>query len=452
LKSLEPEPPKWAAPTTLVTTEKVRKKIGALKTNSAAGPDGIKPSFLQACKEELAPVVSTIFRKSLEKGEVPEEWRQANITPIFKKGSKTQATNYRPVSLTSVCCKMIESIIRDELVTHLKKNKLISSSQHGFMKNRSCATNLLEYLEYLTSEADKGQAIDVLYLDFAKALDKVPTQRLLKKLKAHGVEGEVYRWMERWLYCRQQRVKVGGKVSAWREVLSGVPQGSVLGPVLFIIFIDDLVKEVRGNQNIKLFADDTKVAQVIRNAQDAQDFQESINRLHAWTVRWGMAYNTAKCHIMHIGNRNEKNKYYMNDSLLATSEQERDIGVLISRNLKLEAQCKKAAAMANRVLTQILRAFHYRDRKTYLNLYKTYVRPHLEFAVVAWSPWNIADIKTLEKVQARAVKNVSGMGGLQYEDQLKALKLPSLAKRRKEFDMAQLFKIVKGIDNVNSDT
>ena len=161
---------------------KVKKKIKELKTNSAAGPDGISPLLLQKCSDQLAPVLATIYKKSLNKGEVPEEWKQATVVPIYKKGSKAAPGNYRPVSLTCVSCKIMESLIKDDIMQHLSRNGLVNKTQHGFMKGRSCTTNLLEFLDKVTESADKGERIDIIYLDFAKTFDKVPTERLLKKV------------------------------------------------------------------------------------------------------------------------------------------------------------------------------------------------------------------------------------------------------------------------------
>jgi len=432
-----------------VTTAMVKAKIKELRPNSAPGPDGISAKVLKQCSDEIAPVLAMIYRKSMLSGSVPEEWRQANIVPIFKKGSKAKPGNYRPVSLTSVCCKVIEKIVRDQIVCHLKRNNLISKSQHGFVNNRSCTTNLLEYLEDITRGLDEGKSLDVIYLDFAKAFDKVPVARLMKKLESFGVEGEVLRWVKSWLTNRKQRVLVDGAKSSWREVLSGVPQGSVLGPVLFVIFINDLEDTVTANQILKMFADDTKVGQDVSGADGCEELQNTLNRLWKWVTDWGMAFNVEKCHVMHFGKNNSKHKYEMDGRVLEESAKEKDVGVLISNDGKPSAHVKKAASTATAVLNQILRTFHYRDRITYLRLYAQYVRPHLEFAAPAWSPWTVSDKECIESVQKKAIKAVSGLKGKTYEERLSELDFPTLEQRRNEADLIQAYKIIHGLDNVD---
>ena len=192
-----PDPPPMRTRSKLknifITSQKVRKKILGLKPHSAVGPDGIAPRFLQECVDQLAPVLAMIYRKSLDQGQVPGEWRTATVIPIFKKGTKTAPGNYRPVSLTCISCRIMESLVKDDIMAHLTRNKLVRTLQHGFMKGKSTTTNLLEFLDKVSVATDKGLATDVIYLDFAKAFDKVPTERLLKKVSEHGIGGKVGR-------------------------------------------------------------------------------------------------------------------------------------------------------------------------------------------------------------------------------------------------------------------
>ena len=380
---------------------------------------------------------------------VSSDWKKANVTPIFKKGSKGDPGNYRPVSLTSVACKLMESILRDAVTDHLDRNRLIRRSQHGFTKGRSCATNLLEFLEKVTLAADEGTAMDVVFLDFAKAFDKVPRERLLKKLHAHGVRGKLLSWVREWLTDRTQCVILNGESSSWIEVLSGVPQGSVLGPLLFLIFINDIDQVVEIIDIIKKFADDTKVGQVMETDEDRKKLQKALEELSNWASTWGMAFNVKKCKVMHFGSRNPKHQYTMGGQVLEVTEEERDIGVMVTNNLKPSAQCSKAARTAKAVLGQISRAFHYRDRHIFMRLYTQYVRPHLEFSTQAWAPWMEGDKQVLEKVQRKAVGMVSGLSGREYEDRLAELGLQTLEERRHQADMCLMHKIMHSEGGLN---
>ena len=211
------------------------------------------------------------------------------------------------------------------MTQHLDKKHLIKNSQHGFRRGRSCASNLLSFLERTTAAVDKGEAVDIVFLDFAKAFDKVPTKRLLKKVWAHGIRGKIYDWIKVWLEDRVQRVVLNGEASVWAAVLSGVPQGSVLGPLLFLIFINDLDEAGSAAEIIRKFADDTKVAQPIRTNGDGgnpdqQKLQDALDGLVEWAGRWGMSFNVQKCKVMHVGRDNSKLPYFMAGLQLETTE------------------------------------------------------------------------------------------------------------------------------------
>ena len=426
--------------------------LDKLKPTSASGPDGIPGRLLKDNKHCLSIPLAIIFTKSLASGSVPSDWREANVTPIFKKGSKSDPSNYRPISLTSIPCKIMEAILKKNIVKHLDVNELLLTSQHGFRSNRSTTTSLLSFFEDITAEHDEGNNVDLLYLDFAKAFDKVPHLRLIQKLIAHGIKGQILEWIKSWLRDRQQKTVLNGESSQWSNILSGVVQGSVLGPLLFLIFINDLDAAAPLLNYINKFADDTKVGHRIASVEDRDILQASINLLHDWSVKWGMSFNVSKCHIMHLGRTNPRYNYTMDGQTIPTTNEEKDIGVIVTDTLKPSRHCAEAARRATTILYQISKAFHYRDRHIFVKLYTTYVRCHLEYASPAWSPRNQGDIETLEKVQKRMVSMIPGLQGDSYEEKLRELHLMSLESRRNRTDMVTTYKILTGIDNVDHGT
>ena len=411
------------------------------------------PRVLCTLAQEFSYPLAIIYTRCLAQETVPPEWKTANVTPIFKKGAKGSPGNYRPVSLTCVLCKVMESIIRDAIMEHLDMFKLIRSSQHGCMAGTSCVTNLLEYLEELSKLVDRGASVDVVYLDFAKAFDKVPIGRLVEKCRGLGIDGNILGWIRSWLTGRTQRVVVNGQASSWGQVLSGVPQGSVLGPTLFLIYINDIdnAVDVAGSV-LKKFADDTKWALVVESEEERKVFQRGLDNLVQWSIEWQMLFNVDKCHIIHMGRKNQLFDYSMGGRPLEVVEFEKDVGVIIDNTLKPSLQCVKAAKKGQMVLGQLARAVSYRDKVTFFNLYKTYVRPHLEYAVQAWSPWNAGDKSALENVQKRAVGMISNLRGRTYEERLAELGETTLETRRHRGDMIQTYRILSGKDKVSYST
>ena len=352
----------------VVTPELVAKKIKAMKDNKSPGVDGIPPKLLMETVEQISIPLARVFNLSLKEGGVPFEWKEANIIPLFKKGSRNKSENYRPVSLTSVICKLLEWLIKDHMVDFLVKHKLLNSSQHGFLKARSCLTNMLCFLEEITKWIDVGSPVDIIYLDFQKAFDKVPHQRLLLKLKAHGIGDSINDWIEQWLTDRRQRVVVDGEVSNWKSVLRGVPQGSVLGPILFLIYINDLDDSI--TSNVLKFADDTKLFRKVNTDGDKQHLQNDLDRLVKWSEKWQMLFNFGKCKCLHTGHGNLNENYKMGDTVLGTTVKEKDLGVTISADLKVSEQCGIAASKGNQILGLIRRNITYKGNKLIIPLYK----------------------------------------------------------------------------------
>ena len=264
----------------------------------------------------------------------------------------------------------MEKLLKDAIVDHLEENHLIKETLHGFRKGKSCVTNMLQYWDKITGYVDKGIPVDVVYLDLQKAFDTVPHNRLMKKVQAHGIEGPILRWITEWLKNRKQRVVLDGVESEWKNVTSSVVQGSVLGPICFTIFMNDMDLDV--NSELSKFADDTKVIRPIKRVEDRESLQDDINKLMEWTTKWQMSFNTAKCTVLHFGygNPNPNYTYYMNGKALSSKEEEKDLGIYVSTSLKFGKQCAEAAKKANRVVGIIKRNFTNFDKDIMMKLYK----------------------------------------------------------------------------------
>ena len=430
-----------------ITETNILHSIEKLKVNKTPGPDKISPRILKEVKHEITKPLFALFNKSITDGKVPADWKLANVTPIHKKGDKSNPNNYRPISLTSVVCKLMETIIRDKMVTYLEDNSLINSSQHGFRNRRSCLTNLLDFFNDVFKMYDDTRSVDIVYLDFQKAFDKVPHKRLLNKIYTHGIIGNSHKWLKDWLFERKQRVVINGTTSSWRDVMSGVPQGSVLGPILFLIYINDIDEGLMCK--VSKFADDTKIATKVTTSHDKEKLQTDIDHLVSWANKWQMKFNVEKCKVLHIGSNNDHVQYSMNGIQLGNVDKEKDLGVIISNDLKPSHHCKEVVKTANKLIGFIGRTFEHKTEKVILTLYNSLVRPNLEYCVQFWSPYYRKDIDKLERVQRRVTKMIPRLRNKPYEERLKELNLFSLSKRRMRGDLIEVFKIFRGFDNLN---
>ena len=416
-----------------VTEEEVEIFINNLNENKSPGPDDIHPIILKSSPKSFSCAITIIFNRSLAYGEIPEDWKLANVSPIFKKGIKSDPSNYRPISLTSVICKILEKIIREKISHYLTINNLISTSQHGFSKGKSCLTNLIEFFDIIINWHDEDNQIDILYLDFARAFDSVAHRKLLLKLKSYGLSRQLLLWIEHWLIGRKQRTQINGKRSAWIDVKSGTPQGTSLSTILFLIYIDDIDNILeKFSILVSKFADDTKLGKIINCNNDAFEFQKAIDLLMNWSEKWDMKFNVNKCKVIHIGSKNINFQYELNHNWLPVDNQETDLGVIITDDLKSSAQCLLARNKANKMLGIINRGISFKSENIVRKLYTTYVRPQLEYCVQFWSPYLNKDIDLIESVQRRATKIIPSLRKLPYEERLKKLNLFSLKKKKTE--------------------
>ena len=433
----------------VINEEIILKKLDNLNVNKSAGPDQIHPRVLYEVRKEIAFPLKLIFEQTIMDKKLPTDWRSGNISAIYKKGSKLEAGNYRPISLTCICCKLLESIIRDHIVQFFFSNNLFSKKQYGFIKGRSTVQQLLKVLDDWTEKLDNGGRIDVLYTDLEKAFDKVPHRRLLRKLKRYNLHPDLIDWIKAFLSDRKQRVHLNGVYSSWATVLSGIPQGSILGPLLFIIYINDLPDSLNADSNIFLYADDAKLYRYISTSQDISSLQDDINKLTYWTNEWLIKLNINKCKVVSYGrNVDHSYHYYINDVQLEQLDSISDLGVHFDSQLKFDIHIDEKINKAYSFLGIIKRNFTYLSTDAFITLYKSLVRPHLEYAVQVWSPYSVAYIKKIEKVQMRATKQ-SSIKHLSYVERLKYLRLPTLHYRRIRGDMIMLFKTVTGIIDSN---
>jgi hypothetical protein len=420
-----------------------------LKTNAAAGPDGLPPIFYHYTATTLSAPLSILFRSLIDLRTLPAEWKISIISPKFKKGAPSDPSNYRPIALTCTCCKILERIISCDILTYLHEHKLITSHQHGFLKKRSTSTNLLESLNDWTVSLSNNKSVSVAYIDYKSAFDVISHNKLLLKLSGYGITGNLWFWIRAFLTGRSQVVRLGSSSSTSCSVTSGVPQGSVLGPLLFNIFINDITDTMNPSVTSKLFADDIKLYSEFSNILP-DTLQNQLDKICSWSSIWQLRISYTKCSSMTIGHHTNTNKFHLDSHPITHTKTAKDLGVTVDSDLKFKSHIKDIVTRANQRCSLIHRCFLSRDPSNLTRAYKVYVRPLLEYASTIWSPSSVAQIIDIESVQRRFTKRVPGCCNLNYADRLTRLNLQSLEHRRLINDLTMCFNIIKGNNCLNN--
>ena len=391
-------------------------------------------------------------------GIVPEFYKTGYVSPLFKKGSRCDAANYRPVTLTSHVVKIYERVVRKHMVQHLEANNLLSDKQHGFRSNRSCLTQLLDHFDDILEGFTLGKDTDSIYLDFEKAFDKVDLELLMLKLTKYGFHTKILRWIQAFLSCRQQVVVVNGVHSDSAMVLSGVPQGSVLGPLLFILFINDL-EMVVSSSRVSFFADDTRVSKLIDCTEDCLLLQSDLDSVLEWSRKNNMKLHEKKFELLnHLHNKKGywtdlDLPFFMETLLYKVSSEDtlypvncvRDLGVMVSSDLSWSAHIANMVIKARSTLSWVFSVFKTRERTAMTTLYKSLVRSLLEYCCPLWDPVKVTEIQLLEGVQRTFTSRIGNMENLNYWERLSSLKLMSLQRRRERYIILMMWKILHNV-------
>ena len=425
----------------------IDEAIDSLKGNSAPGEDGIPVLLLKSCKTSLNYPILKLWRASIECGKIPKKLKFGTVIPIFKAGNKCDPKNYRPITLTSHIIKLFEKVLVKKLVKFLDEANLFNKHQHGFRRGRSCLSQLLEHYQLILSGMENGDAVAVVYLDFCKAFDKVDHKIVLDKLHAIGITGSLLRWIGNFLIGRHHIVIVDKSKSEVGEVKSGVPQGSVLGPLLFLILISDIdCQLVRSHASS--FADDTRVVMNVGSEADVAVLQEELRKVYEWAENNAMVFNSSKFdHLEYLPHSHVDFQVELkigDGSIIRKPEIVKDLGVLMGKDASFSNHITEVVAKGRKQVGWVLRTFKCRDHQSMLTLFKSTVLPLVEYCSQLWSPVRMGEIRQLEGVQRNFTARIEGLSEVSYEDRLKRLKLYSLERRRERYIVLYVYKIIIG--------
>lgn len=430
------------------TVEDVVEAILKLSISSASGPDGFACVLLENCVDSLSNPLYTIYRRCLDDGRVPKSFKMSCITPIFKSGSKGLPVNYRPVGLTSQLSKIFEKIVREHMLDFFKKKNVLNDTQHGFRKGRSCVSQLIQHFEKIIDYLEQGYNVDVVYLDFCKAFDKLDFNVLLTKLKNYGVGGKLGRWLYSFLVGREQCVMVDGFTSVVCAVLSGVPQGSVLGPLLFLVLINDIDENVK-NAFLSSFADDTRVGMAVKNCEDVTNLQSDLDEVYKWADDNNMVLNSSKFELIKYGRKCFTDVPYTyldsNQQAIDPTDNVKDLGVIMSSTALFSSHVENTITKVNKMVSWALRSFQSRSKDFILTVWKSIILPHLDYCSQLWNPFKAGEINCLELIQKCFICRISCFSEISYWDVLKDLELYSLQRRRERYRIIYLWSILEGL-------
>ena len=432
----------------IFTEEDIINAIDEIRNHSASGPDGIAAILLKNCKQAVAKPLCSLWRDCVDNGITPLKLKEAHIIPIYKGGHQGIAANYRPIALTSQLVKVFEKVVRKSLVDFLEENELFNQSQHGFRGGRSCLSQLLDHYDKIIGLLEKGLNVDSIYLDFAKAFDKVDHEILLRKLSALGLRGKLLRWIRSFLTSRTQKVVVNGVLSETSPVVSGVPQGSVLGPLLFIILLGDIDENILGSF-LSSFADDTRLSKGVSGVTDASTLQSDLEAVYQWAEDNNMSFNNLKFEVLRyaLDSTLKMSTSYTSPcgTVIDTKEHVRDLGVTMSADGSFSEHIKKTSLAARNMCSWILRTFRDRSHSLMLTTWKSLVLPILDYCSQLWSPQKKGEIQQIEDIQRSFTRKIHSHGRESYWERLSNLHLYSLERRRERYKIIYVWKALEGM-------